>query len=53
MLKAWAEGIMFDTIAGAGWHHAQIRDELRASLSDYLYMRSSPEPSAPANNAQC
>lgn len=37
MLTAWAEGIMFDTIAGAGWHHAPIRDELRASVSEYLH----------------
>jgi hypothetical protein len=37
MLTAWAEGIMFDTIAGAGWHHTPTRDELRASLSEYLH----------------
>jgi DNA-binding transcriptional regulator YbjK len=36
MLVAWAEGIMFDTIAGAGGTHTPTADELRASLSELL-----------------
>jgi DNA-binding transcriptional regulator YbjK len=37
MLTAFAEGIMFDAIAGAGWHHTPTHDELRTSLSEYLH----------------
>lgn len=36
MLVAWAEGVMFDTIAGAGGTHVPTRDELRASMAELL-----------------
>ncbi len=35
MLVAWAEGIMFDAIAGAGWQHPPTVGDLRATLLEY------------------
>jgi DNA-binding transcriptional regulator YbjK len=37
MLVAWAEGIMFDSIAGAGWQHPPTVADLRATLLEYLH----------------
>lgn len=36
MLVAWAEGIMFDAIAGAGWRQVPSADEIRVTLLEYL-----------------
>lgn len=36
MLIAWAEGIMFDTIAGAGGQPTPPLSELRASMAELL-----------------
>jgi DNA-binding transcriptional regulator YbjK len=37
MLTAWAEGIMFDTIAGAGWQHPATAEDLRVTFLEYLH----------------
>jgi hypothetical protein len=37
MLTAWAEGVMFDTIAGAGSQYTPTIDDVRTSLSEYLH----------------
>jgi DNA-binding transcriptional regulator YbjK len=37
MLTAWAEGIMFDTIAGAGWQHPPTAEDLRVTFLEYLH----------------
>jgi hypothetical protein len=36
LLIAWGEGVMFDSIAGAGWQHTPGISELRASLAELL-----------------
>jgi len=36
MLTAWAEGIMFDAIAGAGWQRQPTVEDLRLTLLEYL-----------------
>jgi hypothetical protein len=36
LLVAWAEGVMFDTIAGAGGDPAPTPEELRATMTDLL-----------------
>jgi len=36
MLTAFAEGIMFDTIAGAGWRHQPTVEDLRVTLREYF-----------------
>lgn len=36
LLVTWAEGVMFDTIAGAGGDPASTADELRATMADLL-----------------
>lgn len=37
MLVAWAEGIMFDSIAGAGHQHPPEVADVRATLLEYLH----------------
>lgn len=36
MLMGYAEGIMFDTIAGTAWQHTPTIDEIRRNLSELL-----------------
>ncbi|MGH3624012.1 MAG: TetR/AcrR family transcriptional regulator [Sciscionella sp.] len=36
MLIAWCEGVVFDSVAGAGWRHTPSRDELRAGVRELL-----------------
>jgi DNA-binding transcriptional regulator YbjK len=36
MLVAWAEGIMFDSIAGASWQHPPTVADVRTTLLEYL-----------------
>ena len=36
MLTAWGEGIMFDTIAGAGWPHPPTAEDLRTTFLEYF-----------------
>jgi Tetracyclin repressor-like, C-terminal domain len=36
MLTAWGEGIMFDSIAGAGWRHQPTVEDLRATFLEYF-----------------
>jgi DNA-binding transcriptional regulator YbjK len=36
MLTAWGEGIMFDSIAGAGWRHQPTVEDLRTTFLEYF-----------------
>jgi hypothetical protein len=46
LLVAWGEGVMFDTIAGAGNNHTPTAEEIRLSMTELL-RATLPDPDRP------